>query len=799
MLNGRNIYDGCCQLQIEYAIVQGQEIGSEHHMFDKMASHQKVRQGGVLQVTVSRVLHPVTNDVLWQVFGVYGVQRISMFQRGTDVEACVKHWSEQEAERAQDATHGRCIYDGCCVLDVQCVSPIPSGSATTTFTRLMATPSHDTCSTVMARRCSTACLSIATEPDHGVTPFAVHAITTGATSISSKPATEPSTSPTRCLMPRPCSDNFISSSTVDTISTCSEPTTVPCSMVGGGHAVNAKSGDMHAADVSMLKGDASVVILTPAELSRVSEVKSLVTIKLNTKVHAGCFTECLGRDVSYICVIAMSRPPTRVAVLIPVKHPECYFLVFRPPPQPPWAPTSCCHIYSPSRTQPTPGRPPDSPSLTVCNTKEWLLLSWSPPTHQCKVKRIGIQILYQLGELWESCFYLPDQVVCAKSMSVKMLDWSENSCNWTQPTQRCRFKFIQFAECNQYKLRPISIRIQFGEAQKYFFNLPTVCELIINWWHVQFRSKLRHQNVGAIHQKLHWESSERYIILINLGGQVATLLHFLTERLWYAVTLSLGFLSAHQRKTILLRPWPPPPKHAVLLLWYVKWARLNSSRIAVVHADLKLLKSSAALQMLRFGISGERRESVEQENFDLIPYLICATACPTDNLFFKPPQALVEFLLTNVIDALDMLALDTSWNYWSICLTAMLIQIASNGIEVLLLLQLSDQSQGAFEVTVPLCYADQNVREQVPLKPWACIQWKSVGAWTGLNTSIGCQWRDQPTRSMEELSNPWDPGGFNDSGLGASRVSRGGDVMDPGSPRAARLQTTKDWAAWAGL
>ncbi|XP_037476753.1 uncharacterized protein LOC119354144 [Triticum dicoccoides] len=87
-----------------------------------MSSQQEVFTVGVLHVTVHHVYYPVSEETLHQVFTMYGVVNISMFQRIHHVEAVVQLRSRSEAARAL-AMHGRCIYERSCLLDIQDVSP----------------------------------------------------------------------------------------------------------------------------------------------------------------------------------------------------------------------------------------------------------------------------------------------------------------------------------------------------------------------------------------------------------------------------------------------------------------------------------------------------------------------------------------------------------------------------------------------------------------------------------------------------------------------------------------------------
>ena len=56
-------------------------------------------------------------------FEAYGVVQISVWQRANHVEAEVKLRSRNGAAHAL-ALHGRCIYEGSCLLDIHDVSPV---------------------------------------------------------------------------------------------------------------------------------------------------------------------------------------------------------------------------------------------------------------------------------------------------------------------------------------------------------------------------------------------------------------------------------------------------------------------------------------------------------------------------------------------------------------------------------------------------------------------------------------------------------------------------------------------------
>jgi hypothetical protein len=91
---------------------------SAHHMFDERSGRQKLTASHVLLVTVTCVLYPVTEKVLHQVFDRYGVNEICVLQH-THSKAVVEFQSWHEASKARGDLNGQCVYDGCCLLDIQ--------------------------------------------------------------------------------------------------------------------------------------------------------------------------------------------------------------------------------------------------------------------------------------------------------------------------------------------------------------------------------------------------------------------------------------------------------------------------------------------------------------------------------------------------------------------------------------------------------------------------------------------------------------------------------------------------------
>uniref|UniRef100_A0A0E0NK90 PTBP1-like RNA recognition motif 2 domain-containing protein n=1 Tax=Oryza rufipogon TaxID=4529 RepID=A0A0E0NK90_ORYRU len=109
--------------------------GDAHHLFDEISSCPRGDSAAVLRVTVSQIIYPVTYEVLHQVYDTYGAVAVQVLAVSTwQVKALVSFMSSHDAERARSATHGRDIYDGGCLLDVQHVQMFPGDGATATHT-----------------------------------------------------------------------------------------------------------------------------------------------------------------------------------------------------------------------------------------------------------------------------------------------------------------------------------------------------------------------------------------------------------------------------------------------------------------------------------------------------------------------------------------------------------------------------------------------------------------------------------------------------------------------------------------
>uniref|UniRef100_A0A0D3HU69 PTBP1-like RNA recognition motif 2 domain-containing protein n=1 Tax=Oryza barthii TaxID=65489 RepID=A0A0D3HU69_9ORYZ len=86
--HGRNIYNGCCRMDI--------------HL----------------------------EGLLHQVFYAYGAEKIYMHQMETSAEASIQFQSREDAKYARKTFHGRNIYNGCCRMDIhlELLSPAATSS-----------------------------------------------------------------------------------------------------------------------------------------------------------------------------------------------------------------------------------------------------------------------------------------------------------------------------------------------------------------------------------------------------------------------------------------------------------------------------------------------------------------------------------------------------------------------------------------------------------------------------------------------------------------------------------------------
>jgi len=74
----------------------------------------------ILRVTIQDVLYPITESLLHQVFGPYGVvETIEIFPGRSRIVAFIKYGQNHDAARAFQSLQGRNIYDGCCQLGIE--------------------------------------------------------------------------------------------------------------------------------------------------------------------------------------------------------------------------------------------------------------------------------------------------------------------------------------------------------------------------------------------------------------------------------------------------------------------------------------------------------------------------------------------------------------------------------------------------------------------------------------------------------------------------------------------------------
>ena len=96
---------------------------SASNLFDEMtrSDFEEWRSPScILEVTIHKVCYPITEFVLLQVFGSFGVvEQVHVFG-GTDVVlARVVFESKEVVADAFGELHGRNIYDGCCQMEIK--------------------------------------------------------------------------------------------------------------------------------------------------------------------------------------------------------------------------------------------------------------------------------------------------------------------------------------------------------------------------------------------------------------------------------------------------------------------------------------------------------------------------------------------------------------------------------------------------------------------------------------------------------------------------------------------------------
>ncbi|XBH68513.1 hypothetical protein VPH35_096649 [Triticum aestivum] len=93
-----------------------------------MPTHKFSRREGLLHVRMRQINHPVTMDVLRQLFHRSGSgELLCAFERTVDGEYCVEAYvlfrSRWMADRARAALDGHGVYEGCCFLTIHLLPP----------------------------------------------------------------------------------------------------------------------------------------------------------------------------------------------------------------------------------------------------------------------------------------------------------------------------------------------------------------------------------------------------------------------------------------------------------------------------------------------------------------------------------------------------------------------------------------------------------------------------------------------------------------------------------------------------
>ncbi|TKW26341.1 hypothetical protein SEVIR_3G181800v4 [Setaria viridis] len=89
-----------------------------------MSRQLEATAGAVLHVAVTHMLYRVTEEVLHQVYNVYGADSVVVFARAGYVEALVGFLSGGDAEQARDTTHGRSTTIVVCWMFCSCRWPL---------------------------------------------------------------------------------------------------------------------------------------------------------------------------------------------------------------------------------------------------------------------------------------------------------------------------------------------------------------------------------------------------------------------------------------------------------------------------------------------------------------------------------------------------------------------------------------------------------------------------------------------------------------------------------------------------
>ncbi|RCV34724.1 hypothetical protein SEVIR_7G191500v4 [Setaria viridis] len=90
------------------------------NLFDEMSASDWRSPSRVLQVTIHQAYYPITEEVLHLVFDPFGeVQHVQVLGGSDHVLAQVVFETKYGAAEAFGELHGRCVYTGCCQLDIK--------------------------------------------------------------------------------------------------------------------------------------------------------------------------------------------------------------------------------------------------------------------------------------------------------------------------------------------------------------------------------------------------------------------------------------------------------------------------------------------------------------------------------------------------------------------------------------------------------------------------------------------------------------------------------------------------------
>ncbi|XP_047096305.1 uncharacterized protein LOC124708673 isoform X2 [Lolium rigidum] len=110
---------------------------SAYKLFDRVPHRPKWSSDHTLSIVVCRALYPVNEDMLRPILAPYGVQQLVVNPRVTKrngshyVKAIVELRSRDDAAEARVSLQGKCLFDGCCYLDVKFALPYELASMAT--------------------------------------------------------------------------------------------------------------------------------------------------------------------------------------------------------------------------------------------------------------------------------------------------------------------------------------------------------------------------------------------------------------------------------------------------------------------------------------------------------------------------------------------------------------------------------------------------------------------------------------------------------------------------------------------